>query len=158
MISDERVFASASMSPMRLSADARSCRPCSPAARPSAICFCRVSMARISGGHTNLAVNQMNAAKAAACMKSVRLMFMAALRQVEVVRSLLLEPGRDQRIAEREQHRDTQADDERGVDQAEQQEHLGLQLRHQLRLPRGAFEKPGAHDADADARAERTEA
>src|SRR5665213_2530935 len=35
-----------------------------------------------------------------------------------------------QRIAEREQHRDAEADDERRVDQAEQQEHLALQLRH----------------------------
>jgi len=46
----------------------------------------------------------------------------------------------------------TEADDEGRVDQSEQQEHLRLQLRHQLGLPRGAFEKPRAHDADADAR------
>jgi hypothetical protein len=32
-----------------------------PAARPSAICFWRVSIARNSGGQMNLTVNQMNA-------------------------------------------------------------------------------------------------
>jgi hypothetical protein len=48
--------------------------------------------------------------------------------------------------------------DDGRVDQAEQKEHLGLQLRHQLGLARRALEKPRAHDADADARAERPEA
>jgi hypothetical protein len=51
-------------------------RPSSAAASPSAICFWRASTARISGGQTNLAVNQMKAAIAAACISSVRLMFM----------------------------------------------------------------------------------
>ena len=82
-------MASTIISAIFFSVLARLCRPCSPAARPSAICFWRVSIARISGGHTNLAVNQMNAANAAACMKSVRLISMAALRQVDVVRSVL---------------------------------------------------------------------
>ena len=85
----------------------RFCRPCSPAARPSAICFCRVSIARISGGQTNFAVNQMKRPKPTACISSVRLMFMRCLWTSDG-RRRLLEPGRDQRIAEREQHREAE--------------------------------------------------
>jgi hypothetical protein len=65
---------------------------------------------------------------------------------------------REQRVGEREEHREADADDVRRVDQAEQQEDLRLQLRHQLRLARGAFQEARAHDADADARAERAQA
>src|SRR3982751_2897305 len=104
-------------------------------------------MARMSGGHTKRAVNQMNAPKATACINRVRLMF---IRRSDTP---LFEPGRDQWIAECEQHRDAEADDERRVDQSKQQEHLGLKLRHQFRLTCGAFEEPRTHDADADARA-----
>src|SRR5678815_1230734 len=120
------------MSATRFSAETRFCRPCSPAWRPSAIWRWRVSTARISGGHTNFAVNQMNAANATACISSVRLMFIGD--PCARSEAALLETGRDQRIAEREQHRDAEADDERRVDQPEQQEYLRLQLRHQLRL------------------------
>jgi hypothetical protein len=49
------------------------------------------------------------------------------------------------------------ADDERRVDQAGQQEHLGLQFAHQLGLARGRLEVLAAHDADADAGAEGTQ-
>ena len=38
-----------------------------------------------------------------------------------------------------------------------QQEHLGLQLAHQLGLARGRLEVLAAHDADADAGAERAQ-
>jgi hypothetical protein len=79
MMSDERSFASVSISTIRFSVAARLCLPASPAASPSAICFWRFSMAPISGGHMNLAVNQMKAANATACMTSVKLMSMAAL-------------------------------------------------------------------------------
>ena len=65
-------------------------------------------------------------------------------------RESLFDDG-EQRIAEREQHREADADDERGVDQAEQQEHLGLQLRRELGLAGGGFEEAAAHDAHADA-------
>ena len=71
-------LASASISASRFSALASSLRPCSPAASPSAICFCRVSMARISGGQMKRPQNQMKAVKATACMISVRLKFMTA--------------------------------------------------------------------------------
>src|SRR5215217_6807765 len=87
-------------------------RPCSAAARPSAMVFWRASMARSMCGHTNFTVNQMNAANVIAWATSVRLRFM------------LLPPARlaecgGQRVGESEEHRDAQADDERGVDQAE---------------------------------------
>ena len=41
---------------------------------------------------------------------------------------------------------------------AHQQEHLGLQPVHQLRLARRGFEELAAHDADADARADGAQA
>src|SRR5437763_15755280 len=56
-----------------------------------------------------------------------------------------------ERVGGGERQRDTRADDERGVDQAGQQEHLRLQFVHQLRLTRGGLEVLAAHDADADA-------
>src|SRR5665213_451668 len=62
-----------------------------------------------------------------------------------------------ERIGRREPERDTDADDERGVDQADEQEHLRLQLAHQLGLACGRLEVFAAHDADADARAERAQ-
>src|SRR5204863_5567697 len=98
-------------------------RPRSASARPSAICFWRDSMARTSGGQMNFTQNQMNAAKVIACAISVRLKFM--LRPFRGLSDL-----REQRVGEREEHREADADDERRVDQAEQQENLGLQLRH----------------------------
>src|SRR5215471_13922113 len=157
MISELRTFASATMSAMRFSAFARLCRPSSPAAIPSAICFWRVSIARMSGGQTNFAVNRMNAKNATACMRRVKLMFIAASgRGVPPVRLLHCKCAQ-QRIRDREPKREPDADDERRVDEAEQQEDLGLQLRHQLGLPGGAFEEARAHDAHADAGAERAE-
>ena len=46
-----------------------------------------------------------------------------------------------QRIPECKEHRQTNTDDEGRVDQAEQQEYLGLQLRHQFRLARRALQE-----------------
>ena len=63
-----------------------------------------------------------------------------------------------QRVGEREEHREADADDVRRVDQAEEQEDLRLQLRHQLRLAGRAFQEARAHDAHAHARAERAQA
>src|SRR4051812_33251375 len=95
-------------------------------------------MARISGGHTNLAVNPMNARKATICAISVRLKL---IRSFPLPCSCGGSPGpglaerRGERAGEGEEHRDAQADDERGVDQAKQQEHLALKRIGQLRLP-----------------------
>ena len=62
-----------------------------------------------------------------------------------------------ERIGEHEHHRDADADQEVGVDQSGQQEHLDLQPVHQFRLPCRAFDVLAAHQADADARADRAE-
>src|ERR1022692_1765326 len=153
-MSEARVLASTIISAMRFSAFTRLCRPSSPAAKPSAICFCRVSIARISGGQMNFAVNRMNAKNATACINSVRLMFMTGspvILTAESIPARLLQSRRDEGISEREQHRDAQPDDERSVDQAEEQEHLRRQRRDHFRLARGAFEEPRAHDAHANA-------
>src|SRR5437867_8669116 len=157
-MSEARDLASVRISATRFSAFARLCRPSSPAARPSAICFWRFSIARISGGQMNLAVNQMNTPKATACISSVRLMFITAPSGRNRRSGGLLESGGNERITERKQHRQTHADDERGVDQAEQQEYLGLQRGDHLWLPRCSLEEARAHDAHADARAECSQA
>src|SRR5687768_15373636 len=94
----------------------------------------------------------MNAMKTAACANSVRLMFMLASS------SCRLAERRGERVGEGEEHRDPQADDERGVDQAEQQEHLGLQRVGELGLARRSLEEAAAHDAHADAGAGRAQA
>src|SRR5262249_58710033 len=99
------------------------------------------------------AVSQTNTANAIACMTRVKLMLMA-LRSVKLEYERLSGAGSDaeERIAEGEQHRNAQSDDERGVDQAEQQEHLRLQLRHELRLTRCALEEARAHNTHTDTR------
>src|SRR6266853_1178433 len=80
MISPTRARACASSSCARLPAASSSRRPCSPAARPPAICFQRCAIARISGGQMNLTVNQMKSAKARACAIRVKLRFIPARR------------------------------------------------------------------------------
>ena len=63
----------------------------------------------------------------------------------------------EERVGGGEPQRDTRADDEGGVDQAGQQEHLRLQFVHQLGLARRRFEVLAAHDADADAGTQRAQ-
>src|SRR5690242_3529033 len=55
-------------------------------------------------------------------------------------------------IRRRKPQRDTDADDERRVDQAEEQEDLRLQHVHELGLARRGFDVLAGHQADADAR------
>src|SRR5882762_4076348 len=156
-ISPTRSRALASSSCARLPAASSSRRPCSPAASPSAICFCRSSTLRVSTGQMNLTVSQMKIAKARACAIKVRLMFMWASWVSRPVPAGLAAQRAEQRVGEREEHADPEADDERGVDQAEQQEHLDLQRRDHFRLARSALEEAAAHYADAHAGAERTQ-
>src|SRR2546425_10911294 len=120
-------------------------RPCSAAARPSATVLCRVSIARSMYGQTNFVVNQIKAAKVMACATSVRLMFILPSRGIALAES------RGERVGERKEHGDAQADDKRGVDQAKQQEHLGLKRVGELGLARRRLEEAAAHDADTDA-------
>src|SRR6185295_1691478 len=62
-----------------------------------------------------------------------------------------------ERVRGREPERDAHADDERRVDQAKQQEDLGLQDVHQLRLAGRGLDVLARHDADADAGTDGTE-
>ena len=80
-------------------------------------------------------------------------MLHAALPQT--LKTKLLRELAEERVRGGEPQRDTGADDEGRVDQAGEQEHLGLQLAHQLGLTRGGLEVLAAHDADADTGAER---
>src|SRR6185369_3511182 len=126
--------------------------PCSAAARPSAMVFCRVSMARSMCGQMNFTVKPMKVTKTMACATSVKLRFMLSSAECA------LAERRRERVGESEEHRDPQSDDERGVDQAEQQEHLALQRVGQFRLARGRLQEAAAHDAYADAGAGRAQA
>jgi hypothetical protein len=60
-------------------------------------------------------------------------------------------------LANANHHRDTDTDQEGGVDQTGQQEHLGLQFVHQFGLTSGRLEVLAAHHADADTGAEGTQ-
>src|SRR5438105_12845708 len=86
-------------------------RPSAPAARPSAMVFGRVSIARNMCGQMNFAVMKMKTVKLIACAMSVRFRFIPRAPGVA-----LLEGSR-QRIGEGEEHGDAQTDDERRVDQ-----------------------------------------
>ncbi len=77
MISPACARARCNSSAARLPANSRSCLPRSAAARPSAICFCLCSMARMSGGQINFIVNQIKIAKATAWESMVIPMFTA---------------------------------------------------------------------------------
>ena len=77
-------------------------------------------------GQTYFTVMKMNAKNTIAWANSVALMFMASPSGSALGLRFLAEWA-GQRIREREEHRDTEANDERRVDQPEQQEHLALQ-------------------------------
>src|SRR5687768_575470 len=148
MICDERWRASPTDISACLDAFSSVTRACSASARPAMIFFCRSSIARVINGQMNRLQNQINSANVIACAIKVRLKF--------IVRELV--EHRQQRVSEGKEHRQADADNERCVDQAEQQKHFGLKLRHQFRLARGTLKKAAAHDADADAGAQGTEA
>ena len=63
----------------------------------------------------------------------------------------------DEGVGEGEQHGNTNADQERRVDQAGQQEHLGLQGIHQLGLTSRSLEVLATHKSDTDTGAECTQ-
>jgi len=65
---------------------------------------------------------------------------------------------RDERICKCEQHGDTNADQERSIDQTSQQEHFGLQCVHQFWLTCGCFEVFTTHDSDTDTSTDSTQA
>src|SRR5690606_16180683 len=64
----------------------------------------------------------------------------------------------EQRVGEQQQQGDGDADHRHGVEQAGDDEHLGLQHRGQLRLAGRAFDELAAEDGEADRGAEGAEA
>jgi hypothetical protein len=63
-----------------------------------------------------------------------------------------------ERVSGGKPQRDTGTNNESGVNQASQQEHLGLQLAHQFGLSSGRLKVLAAHDADADTRTDGAQA
>src|SRR5690606_31811191 len=63
----------------------------------------------------------------------------------------------DEGVGESEQHGDTNTDQECSVDQTSQQEHLGLQCIHELRLTSGGFKILSTHESDTDTCTDSTE-
>src|SRR5919109_2392452 len=140
---------------MRFCASSRLLLPRSAAAKPSAIFFWRSSSARISGGQMNFIVPQAPMRKTTSWMNSVALIFMGGFgKRVQQLPSghgptgvsgYARRASSRERIGEREHHGDTDADQERGVDQANQQEHLRLQCVHQFGLACRGFDVFAAH-------------
>src|SRR5215469_15414177 len=142
-------------------ASASSFSPSSAAASPCAILRWRSSIALRIGGQIHFIVMRMSVANTIICTTSVRLMFTVRL-------SRRPKPGRsrsvrrlyraEERIREREEQREADADHRDRVQQARDQEHLHAQHRQQLRLARRAFDEAAAENAEADGGAERAHA
>src|SRR5688500_1190706 len=154
----------------------------SAAARPSAIFCWRSSMAFINGGQMNLTVNQMRIANDSIWPSKVIFGFMscpadrsAPRRHAEVLlathgsaRLPCVVPVRStargvgdrggERIGEGEHHRHADADQERRVDQAGEQEHAAGQHRREFGLAGDGLEELRTHDADAERSAHGAEA
>src|SRR5580704_3227979 len=148
-----RSRASRRMSLERASASARSCSLLLAAARPSAIFFCRVSMAFMMAGQKNFMTAHATKKKTTPWMTSVIAKFIAySLPQRHSAPSVcLLETERAQeRVGVEQQETDGHADDGHGVQQAGDDEHLGLQHVGEFRLASGAFEELAAQKAEAD--------
>ena len=162
-----------SSSSTRLLAAASSALALSAADRPSAIFLARSSSAAAIGGHTNFIVNQTRIRNTIIWMIRVAVMLTFAVPRVARMANAcgrLPDGESTEGIAQRSGYhfgrlaiwaRNGLAVANHsaipvpmmndGVDQAGQQEHLGLQFAHQLGLARSRFEVLAAHDADADA-------
>src|SRR5688572_5957679 len=139
-------------------ASASSFWPFSPAAMPSAISLRRVSMTFISTGQMNFMLNQTKTIIASVCPISVRLKSIEPLLPSRSARGRRLLQLPDERVREGEEERDADADHRDRVEQRDDDEHLRLQHRCELRLTRGAFKEAAAQQAHADADAQRAEA
>src|SRR6185312_4668096 len=156
----------------RVFASANSLRARSAASSPSAMRLARSSMARMIGGQMYFIVNQTRIKKTSIWAMSVALRLTVAIlsrnsgaQRLDRAAALFrCRAGRlrqhvaGERIDEDHVQRDTHADDRNRVDQADQQEHLALQHRHQLGLARGTFEELAAHQAHADGGADARQA
>src|SRR5215813_14256295 len=135
--------------------------PSSAAASPCAILRWRSSIALRMGGHIHFIVISMSVANTIICTTSVRLMFTVRLsrgRKPAGPRSVRRLYRAQERIREREEQCEADADHRHRVQQARDQEHLHAQHRQQLRLARRALDEPAAEDAEADRGAERAAA
>src|SRR5580698_5273464 len=158
MIWAARSRASRMMTSARSLAEANSCVPFSAAASPAAILRERSSIGPRIIGHTNFIVNQMRTMNTSICTINVRLMFTVVSRPAPLpVAPLVRQPG-GERIREREEQREADADHGDRVDQRRHDEHLHLQHRSELRLPCRALEKAAAENSEADGGAERSHA
>src|ERR1035437_1990938 len=114
----------------------------SAATRPSAILLARSSNAAAINGHTNFIVNSTSSAKTMACASRVPLMLTVNLLQLRCCRQHLLDQTFDlsqERFGSGPPQRNTVANNEVSVYQPCPHEHFGLQLTHQLGLPRRRF-------------------
>ena len=134
----------------------------SAAARPSAIFCWRSSMAAMMCGQMNFITSHATAKNAKPWMMKVRLIFIAVLldaggasrRRSRTRLAISSTPQRaeQERVGEDQQQRDRDADDRHRVEQAGDDEHLGLQHRGQLRLAGRAFQELAAEDARSRSR------
>src|SRR6516225_2104643 len=135
--------------------------PSSAAASPCAILRWRSSIALRIGGQIHFIVMRMSVANTSICTTSVRLMFTVRIsRGQEPVgkRSVRRLYRGEERIREREEQREADADHRHRVQQARDQEHLHAQHRQQLRLARRALDEAATENAEADRGAECTHA
>src|SRR5215469_16135875 len=135
--------------------------PSSAAASPWAILRWRSSIALRMGGQIHFIVMRMSVAKTIICTTSVRLMFTVRLsrgRKPAGLCSVRRLYRAQERIREREEQREADADHRHRVQQACDQEHLHAQHRQQLRLARRALDEAAAENAEADRGAECTPA
>src|SRR5690348_817470 len=156
----------------RVLASASSLRARSAASRPSAMRLARSSMAFMIGGQMYFIVYQTRIRKTMIWAMSVAFRLTVAILSRESgvqqgcrVRLRCSADGTRSRthdfaewVDEDQVQRDTHADDRDRVDQADQQEHLALQHRHQLGLARGTLEELAAHQTHADGGADAGEA
>src|ERR1700722_7518859 len=139
-------------------ADAKSSLPFSAAASPAAILRLRSSIGPRIIGHTNFIVNQIRTMNTSICTINVRLMFTFFSRPARLPGAALVGQPGSERIREREEQREADADHGDRVDQCRHDEHLDLQHWSELRLPGRALEKAAAKNSEADGGAERAQA
>src|SRR5215467_14193982 len=131
--------------------------PSSAAARPCAILRWRSSIAARICGQIHFIVPQMSVANTTICTTSVRLMFTLRVSVRGSESGSVLNPA-EERVCEREEQRETDADHRHRIEQTRHQEHLHAQHRQQLRLARRALDEAAAENAKADGGAERAAA
>src|ERR1700739_3319540 len=142
-------------------AAASSCSPCAAGGGPCAIFLARSSMAPRMWGQIHFIVPKISRANTTICTRSVRLMFTVRNSRPERLgcrRRSMRRQRAEERIREREEQREADADHRDRIQEARDQEHLHAQHRQQLRLARGACDEAAAENAEADGGPERAHA